>query len=187
VKLALAGAAITAFLSSVTTTILLLDTPTLDRFRFWVVGSVAGRGLDVATQVLPFLVVGAVVALMLGPALNSLALGEDVARALGARVGRTRVAAAVVVVLLVGAATAAAGPIGFVGLTVPHVARAITGPDYRWVLAYSAVLAPALLLAADVLGRVLVSPGELQVGIVTAFVGAPVFIALVRRRTLAQV
>lgn len=187
VKLALAGAAITAFLSSVTTTILLLDTPTLDRFRFWVVGSVAGRGLEVTAQVLPFLVVGTVAALLLGRALNSLALGEDVARALGARVSRTRVMAALVVVLLVGAATAAAGPIGFVGLTVPHIARAVTGPDYRWVLAYSAVLAPALLLAADVLGRVLVSPGELQVGIVTAFIGAPVFIALVRRRTLTQV
>ncbi|MFC5381596.1 FecCD family ABC transporter permease [Aquipuribacter nitratireducens] len=187
VKLALAGAAVTAFLVSVTTTFLLLDSATLDQYRFWAVGSVAGRGLDVAAQVAPFLAVGAVVALLSGRALNALALGDDVARSLGARVGLTRVTAAVAVVLLVGAATAAAGPIAFVGLTVPHVARALTGPDYRWVLAYSAGLAPALLLAADVLGRVVARPGELQVGIVTAVVGAPVFIALVRRRTLAQV
>ncbi|WP_336922210.1 FecCD family ABC transporter permease [Aquipuribacter sp. SD81] len=187
VALALAGAAVTAFLVSVTTTLLLLDSATLDQYRFWAVGHVAGRDLSVAAQVAPFLAVGAVLALASGRALNALALGDDVARSLGARVGLTRVAAALSVVLLVGAATAAAGPIAFVGLTVPHVARALTGPDHRWVLAYSAVLAPVLLLAADVLGRVVARPGELQVGIVTAVVGAPVFIALVRRRTLAQV
>jgi iron complex transport system permease protein len=187
VKLALAGAAVTAFLSSITTTILLVDVATLDQYRFWAVGSVAGRDMSVAAQVAPFLLVGTVMALSTGRSLNALALGDDVARSLGARVGASRVFTAVAVVLLVGGATAAAGPIGFVGLTVPHVARAITGPDYRWVLAYSAVLAPALLLAADVIGRVVARPGELQVGIVTALIGAPVFIALVRRRTLAQV
>jgi iron complex transport system permease protein len=187
VKLALAGAAVTAFLGSLTTTILLVDVATLDQYRFWAVGSVAGRDLSVVAQVAPFLLVGTVMALSAGRSLNALALGDDVARSLGARVGAARVFSAVSVVLLVGAATAAAGPIGFVGLTVPHVARAITGPDYRWVLAYSAVLAPSLLLAADVLGRVVARPGELQVGIVTALIGAPVFIALVRRRTLAQV
>jgi iron complex transport system permease protein len=187
VKLALAGAAVTAFLMSLTTTLLLLDSATLDQYRFWAVGSVAGRDMSVATQVAPFILVGAVVALLAGRSLNALALGDDVARSLGARVGLSRVVVAVAVVLLVGAATAAAGPIAFVGLVVPHVARALTGPDYRWVLAWSAVLAPSLLLASDVLGRVLARPGELQVGIVTAFVGAPVFIALVRRRTLAQV
>ncbi len=187
VKLALAGAAVTAFLGSITTTILLLDVATLDQYRFWAVGSVAGRDMTVAAQVAPFLVVGTVVALSAGRSLNALALGDDVARSLGARVGLSRIFAAVAVVLLVGGATAAAGPIGFVGLTVPHVARAITGPDYRWVLAYSAVLAPSLLLLADVLGRVVARPGEIQVGIVTAVIGAPVFIALVRRRTLTQV
>jgi iron complex transport system permease protein len=117
--------------------------------------------------------------------LNALALGEDAARALGAHAGRARAVTALAVTLLCGAATAAAGPISFVGLTVPHVARAITGPDQRWVMAYSAVLAPALLVLADVLGRVVARPAELQVGIVLAFVGVPVFIALVRRPRVA--
>lgn len=186
VKLALAGSAVAAFLGSITTTILLIDVATLDQFRFWVVGSIAGRDGAVAAQVLPFLGVGALLAFGSARALNSLSLGDDVARSLGLRVGVARVVAACSVVLLCGGATAAAGPIGFVGLTVPHVARAITGPDYRWVLPYSAVLAPILLLSADIAGRVVARPGELQVGIVTSLVGAPFFIALVRRRRLAQ-
>jgi len=187
VKLALAGAAVTAFLGSLTAAVLLLDVATLEEYRFWAVGSVAGRDMAVVAQVAPFLVVGAVMAVSAGRSLNTLAPGDDVARSLGVRVGCSRIFSAGAVVLLVGGATAAAGPIGFVGLTVPHVARAITGPDYRWVLAYSAVLAPSLLLLADVLGRVVARPGEIQVGIVTAVIGAPVFIAIVRRRTLAQV
>jgi iron complex transport system permease protein len=186
VKLALAGAAITAFLASITTTILLLDLATLDQFRFWAVGSIAGRDATIAAQLAPFIAVGALMALASGRVLNALALGDDVARSLGQRVGAARAFAALSVVLLVGAATAAAGPIGFVGLTVPHIARAITGPDYRWVLPYAAVLAATLLLASDILGRVVARPGELQVGIVTAVVGAPFFIALVRRRKLAD-
>lgn len=186
VRLALAGAAVGAFLASITSAILLLDLATFDEYRFWAVGSLAGRDATIAAQMAPFLLVGAVMALASGPALNTLALGDDVARSLGQRVGRARLLCAVAVVLLVGAATAAAGPIAFLGLTVPHVARAITGPDYRWVLAYSAVLSPVLLLAADVVGRVVARPGEVQVGIVTAVLGAPVFIALVRRRRLAQ-
>jgi iron complex transport system permease protein len=172
VKLALAGTAVSALLSSFTWAILLLDVATLDRFRFWVVGSLAGRGASIAGQVAPFLAVGIVLALASARSLNTLALGEDVARALGQRVGVAR-------------ATAAAGPIAFVGLTVPHVARAICGPDHRWVLPWSMVLAPCLLLGSDVLGRVVARPGELQVGIVTALVGAPFFVALVRRRKLA--
>ena len=187
VKLALAGAAVTAFLTSMTTAVLLVDVATLDQYRFWAVGSLTGRDLGVAAQVAPFVVVGTGMALLAGRSLNALALGDDVARSLGQKVGASRVYSATAVVLLVGAATAAAGPIGFVGLTVPHVARAITGPDYRWVLAWSAVLAPVLLLVADCVGRVVARPGEVQVGIVTALIGAPVFIALVRRRTLAQV
>jgi iron complex transport system permease protein len=115
-----------------------------------------------------------------------LALGDDVARSLGQRIAWVRAIAAVSVVVLAGTATAAAGPIVFVGLTIPHVARAITGPDHRWLLAYSAVLAPVLLVGADVLGRVTARPGEVQVGIITALVGAPVFVALVRRRNLAE-
>jgi iron complex transport system permease protein len=186
VKLALAGAAVAALLNSLTTAVLLLDVATLDQFRFWVVGSIAGRDATIAAQVAPFLVVGALLALGSARALNSMSLGDDVARSLGLRVGVARGVSALSVVLLCGAATAAAGPIGFVGLTVPHVARAICGPDYRWILAYSAVLAPTLLLGADIVGRVVARPGELQVGIVTALVGAPFFIVLVRRRRLAQ-
>lgn len=186
VKLALAGSAVAALLGSLTTAILLIDVATLDQYRFWVVGSIAGRDGDVAAQVAPFLVVGALLALGSARSLNSMSLGDDVARSLGLRVGLARLVSAVSVVLLCGAATAAAGPIGFVGLTVPHVARSITGPDYRWILPYSAVLAPILLLGADIVGRVVARPGELQVGIVTALVGAPFFVALVRRRSLAQ-
>ena len=130
--------------------------------------------------------VGALLALGSARALNSMSLGDDVARSLGVRVGAARVLSAVSVVLLCGAATAAAGPIGFVGLTVPHVARAICGPDYRWILPYSAVLAPILLLGADIVGRIIARPGEVQVGIVTALIGGPFFVALVRRRKLAQ-
>lgn len=186
VKLALAGAAVSAFLGSITTAILLIDLATLDQYRFWAVGSLAGRDLVIAAQVTPFVLVGAAMALVSGRLLNALALGDDVARSLGQKVGLVRMFSATSVVLLVGAATAAAGPIGFVGLTVPHVARAITGPDYRWVLPYSAVLAPILLTASDIIGRVIARPGEVQVGIVTALVGAPFFIALVRRRKLAE-
>jgi iron complex transport system permease protein len=186
VKLALAGAAVGAFLASITTAVLILDVATLDQFRFWVVGSIAGRDSAIAGQVAPFIVAGALLAFGSARALNSMSLGDDVARSLGLRVGVARGVSALSVVLLCGAATAAAGPIGFVGLTVPHVARAICGPDYRWILPYSAVLAPILLLGADIVGRVVARPGELQVGIVTALVGAPFFIALVRRRRLAQ-
>jgi iron complex transport system permease protein len=184
VKLALAGAATTAFLTSITSAILLVDLATLDQYRFWVVGSLAGRGSPIVTQVAPFIVVGSVLALATSRTLNTLALGDDIARSLGQRVGASRLLAAASVVVLVGSATAAAGPIAFVGLAVPHVARAITGPDHRWVLPYSAVLAPVLLLGSDVVGRLVARPGELQVGVVTALVGAPCFVAIVRRRKL---
>lgn len=186
VKLALAGAATAAMLSAVTSAVVLLDQQTLDQFRFWAVGSLTGRGLDLLAPLAPFLLVGAVLALGMGRVLNALSLGDDVAASLGQRVGLARLSGAVAVMLLVGAAVSLAGPIGFVGLVIPHVARGITGPDFRWVLAYSAVLAPILLLAADVIGRLVARPGELQVGIVTALVGAPFFIALVRRRKLAE-
>jgi iron complex transport system permease protein len=186
VKLALAGAALTAMLGSLTTALLIGDVNTFDQFRFWSVGSFAGRGPDIAEQVAPFILVGIVLSLFCGRLLNALSLGDDVAKSLGQRVGVARAFVAVVVVVLCGAATAAAGPIGFVGLTIPHVARLVTGPDYRWILPYSAVLAPTLLLGSDVIGRVVAQPGELQVGIVTAILGAPFFIVLVRRRKLAD-
>jgi iron complex transport system permease protein len=186
VKLALAGAALTAAFTSITIACLLLDQATFDQFRFWQVGSLAGRDLGVVVRVAPFLLVGCGLALLLGRTLNTLSLGADVARGLGADVVAARLIAGLAVVLLCGAATAACGPIGFVGLTIPHVARMIVGLDYRWALPYSMLLAPVLLLGADIVGRVVARPGELQVAIVTAMIGAPVFIALVRRRKLAE-
>lgn len=186
VKLAIAGAAMSALMASITSALLLLDSATLDTFRFWAVGSVAGRDLEVAWSVLPFLAVGMVLALGSGRSLNGLALGEDVATSLGQRVGLVRAVAATSVVLLCGASSAAAGPIWFIGLTVPHVVRSITGPDHRWLLPFSALVGAVFLTAADVLGRIIVRPGELEVGIVTAAIGAPVFIAFVRRRRIAE-
>ena len=186
VKLALAGAALSAAFGAITSAMLLLDQATFDQFRFWAVGSLAGRDMSIVVQIAPFLIAGCLLALCLGRVLNTLSLGEDVARGLGANVILSRGVSAAAVVLLCGAATAACGPIGFVGLTIPHVARMIVGPDYRWVLPYSMVLAPILLLSADIIGRVVARPGELQVAIVTAFLGAPVFIALVRRKKLAE-
>lgn len=186
VRLALAGVAVGAVLGGFTTGMTLLNARVFDQYRYWTVGSLAGRRMDVIVQTAPFMVVGLVVALCLGRALNTLALGEDTARALGARVGWTRAAGVVAVTLLCGGATAAVGPVGFVGLVVPHFARRFCGPDQRWVLAYSLVLAPMLLLSADIAGRLVVRPAELQVGLVTAFVGAPVLIVLVRRSRLAK-
>lgn len=186
VRLALAGTAVAAALTAFTYGVTLLDPEAFDEFRFWDVGSLVGRDLTILGEVGPFLAAGLLLAIAIARPLNALALGDDSGRALGAGIGRTRALGAVAITLLCGGATAVAGPIGFVGLTIPHVARAICGPDQRWVLAYCVLLSPILLLGADVLGRVLVRPGELEVGIVTALVGAPVFIALVRRTRIAQ-
>lgn len=186
VKLALAGAAFTAIASSVTSGIILTDVDALNELRFWQVGALAGRGTAVLQQTAPFLVLGIVVAVFTGRALNGLALGEDLAVALGQRVRLTRTILFASIALLCGAATAAIGPIVFVGLVVPHVARLICGPDYRWILAFSAVLGPIILLLADIAGRLLVSPSELQVGVVLGVLGAPAFVLLVRFRNLAE-
>lgn len=186
VKLALAGAAVTAALTSLTSAILITNVETLDQIRFWQVGALTGRTTDILMQVTPFILAGIVLALLTSRILDGLALGDDVARGLGLKVQRSRALVGFAAVILAGAATAAAGPIAFVGLTVPHLARAFTGPNYRWILPYSMLLAPILLLGADIIGRVIVPPGELQVGIVTAALGAPFFIALVRRRKLAE-
>ncbi len=183
--LVLAGTAVSALLASFTTALVIRDQQTLDVYRFWVVGSVAGRDQAIAAQITPFIVVGLLVALAHSPALNVLSLGEDVARGLGQHVGRTRVIGLAAIMLLTGAATAACGPIWFVGLVVPHLARHVTGPDHRWLVPYSALLGALLLVCSDVIGRVVARPGELQVGIVLALVGGPFFVALVRRRRLA--
>ncbi|GAA3994454.1 iron ABC transporter permease [Allokutzneria multivorans] len=186
VTLALAGAAISALLYALTSALVLLDAQSLEAFRFWRSGSLAGRDPEIVLQVLPFLVAGLVLALINSPGLNALSLGEDVARSLGQSVLLTRVVGIAAVTLLTGAAVSACGPIGFVGLVVPHMARAITGPDYRWLLPYSGLLGAIMLLVADVVGRVVARPGELQVGIMLALIGAPFFLILVRRRRLVR-
>ncbi len=183
VKLALAGAALSAGLLSLMNIILISSQDTLDRFRFWQVGGVAGRDWSVVLAGLPFLLLGAVIVLAAGRILNGLALGDDLARGLGQRVGLARGVTALGIVLLCGAATALAGPIGFVGLVIPHAVRFLTGPDYRWILPFSMLLASALLLTADIIGRVILLPGEVPAGIMTALLGAPVFVWLVRRGT----
>ncbi len=180
-RLALAGAALNATLYSYVSAVMLLDTASLERLRFWTVGSLASAQPGTVATVAPFIGAGLLVALAAARPLNALALGDDAARALGARPALIRGAVITSVTLLCGAATAACGPIVFVGLLVPHLVRALTGPDLRWLLPYCAVLAPVLLLGADVLGRVLSRPGELQVGMVTAVLGGPLFLWLVLR------
>ncbi|KQU57069.1 ABC transporter permease [Rhodococcus sp. Leaf278] len=182
VRLTLSGIALGAVLGGITSGMLLLDPDAFDRMRFWSAGSLAGRGLDIVTATGPFIVTGLLLAALVARPLNAIALGDDLAQSLGARVIRTRIIGVVAVTLLAGAATAAAGPIGFVGLMIPHMVRWFVGPDQRWILIYTVFAAPGLLLLADVLGRIVIRPGELQVGIVTAFVGAPVLIVLVRRK-----
>lgn len=185
-KLALTGAALTAALSSLQSAVLLTDPATHDRFRFWQVGTLAGRDPDVVGQALPFLVVGIAGALLLGKVLNGLSLGDDVARSFGQNTTTDRVWCGLAVVVLAGASTALAGPITFLGLAVPHLARTVAGPDYRRILPLSMLIGPVLLVLADVLGRVVARPGEVQAGVVTALLGAPVLVLLVRRRKLAR-
>lgn len=186
VKLALAGVAVLAVLTALTNGVLMLDPNALNVYRHWAVGSLTGQEPAVVMNVLPFVVVGGLLALASAPALNSVALGDDVATSLGRKVKLVRIQVMVAVTLLAGSAAAVVGPIVFIGLVIPHVARAITGPDHRWLLPYSMVLAPCLVLGADILGRVIVRPQEIGVGVVTAFLGAPFFIALVRLRRLAE-
>ncbi|MET8840228.1 iron chelate uptake ABC transporter family permease subunit [Streptomyces rubiginosohelvolus] len=191
-KLALAGVAVTAVLSSLTSAVVLTDPAALDRFRFWSAGSLADQDASTVLRILPFLGLGALLALASAPALNSLALGDDVAASLGRKLGLVRLQGVVAVTLLTGAAVAVIGPVVFIGLVVPHVARVLAqyaglGPDHRWLLPLSAALAAGLLLGADILGRVIARPVEVQAGIIVAFIGGPFFIALVRRRRLAEI
>ena len=181
VRLTLAGVAVAAVLTGITTAITLLDPATFNALRGWDAGSFVERGWDVVLPAVPFIGGGLLLALASARSLNALGLGDDLASSLGTRILRTRVLTVLSITLLAGAATAIAGPVGFVGLMAPHIARWIVGPDQRWILPYSAVIAPTVLLVSDVLGRVILWPSEVPVGIVTAFVGAPVLIYLVRR------
>ena len=181
VRLTLAGVALAAVLTRITTAMMLLDPVSFAKLRGWNAGSFVERGFDVIAPALGFIIAGVVIALLCARSLNAVALGDELASALGTRLATTRALSVVAITLLAGAATAIAGPIGFVGLMVPHIARWIVGPDQRWIVWYSILIAPTVLLVSDTIGRVILWPSEVPVGIVTAFVGAPVLIHLVRR------
>ncbi|MCD1267465.1 iron chelate uptake ABC transporter family permease subunit [Microbacterium sp. MEC084] len=183
-KLALTGAAVTAGLTSVMLFILSTSSTALNTFRFWSVGSLTGRGLDTLALVLPTIALGVAMAAVVASGLNLLALGDDTARGLGHSVRSTRAIALVATVLLCGSATAVAGPLMFVGLVVPHVVRGVVGSDYRWIVAASAPLGAALVILADVAGRLL---SEIEAGLVVAFIGVPALLALVLQRKQATV
>lgn len=181
-RLTLAGVALGAVLGGMSNGLTLLNPEAFDRMRYWGAGTLNNRTLQMAGTIAPFIIVGLLLAAACTRSLNALALGDEAAAALGARINATRCLVIASVTLLCGAATAAAGPIGFIGLMIPHICRWLIGPDQRWILPFSLVLGPVLLLVSDVLGRVVIPPGEMQVGVITAFIGAPVLIWLVRRK-----
>ncbi|MDF2803953.1 MAG: transport system permease protein [Anaerocolumna sp.] len=181
IKLALAGAATSAALSSLVSAVILPRTEVMNAFRFWQVGSVGGATWQGIFSVLPFLIIGLLIGVLSSASLNALALGDDVATGLGVRTGVVRIIAAIAGVLLCGATTALAGPIGFVGLMIPHTMRLICGPNLRVVIPMSAVGGAMLLTISDIIGRLIGNPGELEAGIVTAFFGAPILILIAMR------
>ncbi|MGI5353192.1 FecCD family ABC transporter permease [Streptomyces sp. CA-250714] len=185
VKLALSGAAVNALLVALVSGVLTTRAAALDEFRFWQVGSLSDRDAAIAGQVWPFLVVGALLVFSVARGLDALALGEDMARGLGQRVAAVRVVGGLGATVLTGAGVAAAGPIAFVGLAVPHMARALVGTGHRWLLPMAALLGPVVLLVSDVAGRLVMRPGEVPAGVMTALVGAPFLVALVRRKAVA--
>ncbi|WP_303983905.1 FecCD family ABC transporter permease [Niallia circulans] len=177
-KLVLAGAATSAALSSLVMAIMIPRSNVMDQFRFWQVGSVGAGNWDSISIFIPFLLIGILIALFSAPGLNALALGDEAAKGLGVRTGTLRLVAAFGGVLLCGAATALAGPIGFIGLLATHVIRLIIGPDLRYIIPMSALAGAIILTISDVCGRIIGSPGELEVGVVTAFIGAPILILI---------
>ncbi|MGH4029580.1 FecCD family ABC transporter permease [Actinomycetota bacterium Odt1-20B] len=184
VKLALGGAAINALLVSVTTAVLTTKASAIDEFRFWQVGSLSGRDAEIVGQIWPFLVVGLLLVASVARGLDALALGEDVAKGLGQKVATVRVVGGLGATVLTGAGVAAAGPIAFTGLAVPHIARALVGGGHRWVLPMAAVLGPVMLLVSDTVGRVIFPPSEVPAGVMTALIGVPFLVALVRRKAV---
>lgn len=182
VRLVLSGVAIAAVLGGICSAITLLDPSAFDAMRMWSIGSIAGRDMAVVAAVAPFIGAGLLIALIASRPLNAVSLGDDLARSLGVNILQARILTLIAVTLLAGAGTAACGPIGFVGLMVPHVVRWFVGPDQRWIIPLTMLYAPVLLLTADIAGRLILFPGELEAGIVTAFIGAPVLILLARRR-----
>jgi iron complex transport system permease protein len=181
IKLALAGAATSAALSSLVSAVILPRTDVMNAYRFWQVGSVSGATWEGILSVSPFLVIGLAIGILSASALNALALGDDVATGLGVKTGLIRIVGALAGVLLCGATTALAGPIGFVGLMIPHIMRMLCGPDMKLVVPMSALGGAMLLTVSDIIGRLLGQPGELEAGIVTAFLGAPILIMIAMR------
>ena len=181
-NLTIAGVALTQFISSITRGILIISQRTFEEIRFWIAGSIAGRELDLFMQVLPYLGVGLLLAFALGRQITTLSLGEDVAKGLGQQTAWVKIAAAVSVVLLAGGSVAIAGPIGFIGLIIPHMSRFLVGVDYRWILPYAPMLGAILLLVADTCARIVIQPQELPVGLVMPLIGAPFFIYLIRSK-----
>jgi iron complex transport system permease protein len=182
VQITLAGVAMAAALNGITTALSLINSRAFAGMLNWRVGSIARKGLEDLWPIIPFLIVGILVALAIAPALNAIAFGDDRASSLGVNVGMIRILGLVSVTLLAGGATAIAGPIVFIGLMVPHCVRWFVGPDQPWIFLYSLVIAPLILLLSDIIGRVVMSPAEVPVGIITGFVGAPILLILVRRR-----
>ena len=187
IKLALAGAATSAALSSLVSAVILPRTEVMNAFRFWQVGSVSGATWEGIITVSPFLILGILTGILAAPALNALALGDDVATGLGVRTGLIRVISAVAGVLLCGATTALAGPIGFVGLMIPHTMRLILGPNLRLIVPMSAVGGAMLLTISDIVGRLIGNPGEVEAGIITAFFGAPILILIAMRAKVRSI
>ncbi len=185
-KLALAGAATSVAFASMVIAVVLPRNDIAGGIRSWQIGGVGGATFERIVPVLPFLAAGFLISLLSARKLNSLALGDDLAAGLGERVALARGIAALGAILLCGATTAVCGPIGFLGLVVPHLCRLLVGVDYRWLLPFSALGGACLLLAADVIGRIVARPAELDVGIVTALIGAPFFIAIVRRQRVRE-
>jgi len=185
IRLTLAGVALGAVLDGMSSGISLLNPQVFDQLRFWQAGSLDIRNMAVIRTVTPPIILGALLTLGMTRALNTLSMGSELATALGTRIVGTQLAGLLAVTLLCGGATAAVGPIAFVGLMMPHIARRLAGPDLRWALPWTLLLTPILLLAADIVGRLLVA-GELRVSIITALLGAPVLIVLVRQRSMLR-
>jgi iron complex transport system permease protein len=185
-KLTLAGTAVAALFASLTQGMLAANEKALEEVLFWLAGSVSGRKLEMLTAVLPYFIVGWLGSLVLAQKVNILMMGDDVARGLGQRTNAVKAGAALLVVLLAGSSVAIAGPIGFIGIIVPHIARALVGVDHRWVLPYCSLIGAILLIAADIGARYILMPREVPVGIVTAFLGVPFFVYIARRGIIAK-
>ena len=181
IKLTLAGAAMAAMFSSFTQGFLVMDEAALEQVLFWLAGSVQGRSIEILMSVLPYLICGWLGAILISSKMNVLSIGEDAAKGLGLRTGVLKVGIAVVIILLSGGAVAIAGPIGFIGIVIPHVARAIVGIDHRWLIPFSSLLGGILLLSADIMARYIIMPQEVPVGVMTAIIGTPFFIFIARK------